>query len=309
MGFELTREIVGEIIFGMENQVRDMVFDTETCKVLTVEETGEDYREDEFRFLPLPAWRPVEGFQLMERFTGTLHNPLVREELRKALALGKGVFRKFKVVIKENPGIARLWYEFKDREMKQLVLNWYKDMAETWGFTQKAGKLSDYLEPTEDLVREDFTFEDISESRDFILAWVRGTWTGEKEDMVPGGKDRSSRLNQVLEKPGLKAFRVTAPDGSVAGIIWGTAGKKYAKKHQVGNGKPLVAIRYLFIIKEYRGLGLARELLQRFCADTLPGQRHTVRISLPEKALFLATALSEMGFAVKRQIMELRMPT
>jgi len=299
MEFELSREIIAEIMFGMENQVESLVFDTESGKVLAsgdvdLDDTRNADTRKEARFLPLPVWRPIEGFQLMERFTGTLHNPVIQEELRKALASGKGVFRNFKTVLKERKDVERLWFKFKEREMKRVVLSWYNDLVRTLGWGKKAAELSDYLEDTDELVREDFTLEDLSGNPEAFR---------ETEKAVRNASGSVEAFGMSLGMSG-KAYRFVSPDGRPAAFIWGTT--EQSPGHGPKEGGGVMIIRVLYVFKDFRGLGLARELVKRFCADLAGKGNPAIRVTLPGRALFMASVFADLGFTVTRQVMERR---
>lgn len=158
MTFELTRELADQIIFAMEDQENEYVLDLQELELVPIDEVGseEDDPDQEGRFVPLPEWESVDGYNLMERFVDSLHNPGYRERLREILDSGRGVFRQFKNTVKERPEIAALWYRFKEREMRSLVIDWYGDVCELFGL--------DPVEPdfaeTEDLVLSDFAIRE-----------------------------------------------------------------------------------------------------------------------------------------------------
>ena len=156
MTFPLTRELIDQIMFGMENQDTDFLLDLYDQKVVRIDELPDEGQDDEARYIPLPEWRSVDGYNLMEKFVASLHNPIYREILRSILASGKGVFRQFKDALKERQEIERLWYRFKEREMRAHVVEWYNVLRESWGLA-RIGDPED--EGTEVLVLSDFALE------------------------------------------------------------------------------------------------------------------------------------------------------
>jgi GNAT superfamily N-acetyltransferase len=161
--FPLTKEFVSQIRFAMEDQRHRFVVDRAS---------GEVFREDEpepgavrerraapgqpleaggdepaaldgveggsARFVPIPTWGPAEGFHLMERFVLKLRNPIFAEMLREALSSGQGVFRRFKEILRKNLEIERLWFSFKDKEMRRVVEQWYESERELAGLERLA---------------------------------------------------------------------------------------------------------------------------------------------------------------------------
>jgi len=166
MKFELSKELIDQIIFAMEDQENEYYLDVEEGVVVPAEELiGEGLEGEEERYLSLPEWRSVDGFNLMERFTATLRNPLYRERLRQILSSGRGVFRQFKNALKERPDIEKLWFRFKNREMRKEVYRWYNALRESWGLKEVE---IDWEEP-EDLVLSDFRVERWESPEDGLL--------------------------------------------------------------------------------------------------------------------------------------------
>ncbi|MDR0910903.1 MAG: GNAT family N-acetyltransferase [Spirochaetaceae bacterium] len=183
MQFELNEAQIDEILFVMEDQNSNFIFDTESGEIINLDEQiftdkSENTRGD--RYIDLPDWDSSEGFLLMEHFAASLKNPIIQNKLRAALDRGKGVFRAFKDVLAEYPEAEQLWYSFKEREMRKVVLDWYNAMRETWGL-EKIG-----LEPedTDDLIFEDFKFETWTEAGAFGL--YAETEAGEKVGQISG---------------------------------------------------------------------------------------------------------------------------
>ncbi len=102
----------------------------------------------------------------MEKFVSTLRNPIYREKLKEVLQSGRGVFRQFKDVLQEQPSIQRLWYYYKDREMRNRIYEWYEvhDSAFSIAMLDDRGPKEDTLE----VIKEDFT---ISEDYDSYIQY------------------------------------------------------------------------------------------------------------------------------------------
>ncbi len=150
MEFDLTKEILDQIIFAMEDQTEESVVDRSSGEVIIVR--GDDGRYGGERYAPTPEWKPIDGYQLMERFVTGLRNPTLREELRAALGAGRGVFRSFKDALKKNPEIEKRWYLFKEREMRRVVLDWYNQARELEGLERLGLDPTDEGESSEELI-------------------------------------------------------------------------------------------------------------------------------------------------------------
>jgi ribosomal protein S18 acetylase RimI-like enzyme len=153
MLFELTEALINDILFSMEDQEGEFLLDTREG-VVAGKADKFDKNPDTERYLRLPKWDSSDGFRLMERFAAALRSPLVREELGGALNRGKGVFRAFKNILSGHPETERLWFAFKEREMKREILRWYNALREEWGLQ----RIGNEPEETGDLVLEDFRF-------------------------------------------------------------------------------------------------------------------------------------------------------
>ena len=67
MIFELTDSLAKEILFYMENQEGEFVFDVSSKTVLPI--SAVDESSDEENICSLPSWSSKDGFILLERFT------------------------------------------------------------------------------------------------------------------------------------------------------------------------------------------------------------------------------------------------
>ena len=125
MRFELDNILIDDIIFHMENQDGDFVLDSQAgCVVdLFSNEYEDDPDTESERYIALPYWSSNDGYRLMEKFAGGLKNPVVRQELSNALNRNKGVFRAFRDVLEQYPETEKLWFNYKEREMKNEVIN------------------------------------------------------------------------------------------------------------------------------------------------------------------------------------------
>ncbi|MCL2411393.1 MAG: UPF0158 family protein, partial [Treponema sp.] len=158
MNFELDKILLDDILFHMENQEGEFLFDAQERQIFDI--SNHQYDKDidfgEDRFINIPSWDSGDGFRLMEKFISGLKNPVLREELAAALGRNKGVFRAFRDVLNQYPETEKQWYRFKDQEMKNEVLQWYNALREEWGL-QPIG-----FEPEDNscLVLEDFVVKE-----------------------------------------------------------------------------------------------------------------------------------------------------
>lgn len=291
MQFTLSPEITDQIIFAMENQTEKMVFDTEKREVLTRRQAPSPV--DTERYVDIPEWNSFSGFQLMEKFVAALRNPVYREALRSALAQGKGVFRKFKDVLKENREIERLWYAYKEKEMKGLVKEWYLALSELQGFRDLEFDL-EFLEETGEIIVEDFVFDTVLDDIGFdaLASYDKTGFFSALEGFDPVWVEKlyRRRLERLPEMSDLesKFYAARSPAGDFAGFLWAvTAG-----------GKSITIVQ-VFILEEFRGLGLASALMDAFITEIAETGDYThIELELPGKGQMLSDHFERQGFSV-----------
>jgi len=205
MQFELSDELVDEILFAMEDQNGEFALDARSGTVLDSTEMDEDAV-----VYPLPEWGSADGFRLMESFASSLRNPVVRAELSAALDRGRGVFRAFKDTLTEHPEVERLWFAYKERRMRQEIIDWYNALRESWGLE----RIGEEPEETEDLILEDFRFRPARDGDEgvpdglgggpaFVAETARGDFAGSAALSLIGPEARVVALEVKPEYRGL----------------------------------------------------------------------------------------------------------
>ena len=122
----LTDQLLSEIIFGMENQDVDYVLDLKTG---TLYIPGSDDRNppDGDDVVNLPPWTSSDGYEVMVAFTNACSDRELKKKLSSELSSRqKGVFRRFRDVLAEDPDVLNRWYDFKDRRMKSYIRSWFR---------------------------------------------------------------------------------------------------------------------------------------------------------------------------------------
>ncbi len=293
---QLSDELIYQIIFCMEDQSQEYVLDLEDGTIQQIDLLPPGLMdEDPDRFSDLPYWLPADGFRIMEKFIATLRNPVYRERLQETLSQGKGVFRSFKNVLKEEPAVERLWFYFKEREMKRIIASWY-------------GRLQDALsmellgdEPEEDtseLILTDFT---ISDDAQRFESYVRTVWDRRLEQEF---SSLPSPLDMLLvmecrdswdrwDEDWIRLF-LESPAGETAGFI-------AAEPRGHSRSDLLYEVRQFYVEPKFRGLGVFSMLCEELCRRTSDAGAAQLIMQVSGRASFLHLPLERRGFAVIQQ--------
>ncbi|MDR3283705.1 MAG: GNAT family N-acetyltransferase [Treponema sp.] len=263
MQFELTEELVDQIMFAIEDQNGEYLVDTQEGFVATLDELGDVLNEDtEGRYCDLPDWNSANGFQLMDRFAAHMRNLETREALRQALSSGKGVFRKFKDALKSHPEIEEHWFVFKDREMRRYILNWYNGLREEWGLEAIGGEPED----SESLLYDDFGIRPYNAASDYFeIEALNRELCGEFDSALPGeqGAAAADLWRHIAGYGGADALlTLTAYNAAeeFAGYI--------SAVPSPADAVSTAAITGFVVKRAYRGLGIGKELMGK-CLEAL----------------------------------------
>ncbi|MDR2617424.1 MAG: GNAT family N-acetyltransferase [Treponema sp.] len=285
MQFELTEALMDDILFSMEDQDGEFYIDALEGVVARWDDIAEGLPgpDGQDRYTDLPEWDSSDGFRLMGRFAAGFRNPLIREELTSALNRGRGVFRSFKNVLAHHPEAEKLWFAFKDREMKKEILDWYNALREEWGLE----KIGWEPEETGDLVLEDFRFrellpEDLPAALKLHRLCREGLEGAAEDPRLPGD------VTLIAESGG----------GGYAGHI--SASREHAK----------LCVNILEVEPEYRGLGIGEALLVHLLESLDPGETSRVYLDLPASAEGFSRVLAREGFTpyMTRYRLDLKKP-
>jgi GNAT superfamily N-acetyltransferase len=305
MNFELTPELTDQIIFGMENQNEFFYLNLQKGTVEAEKQVDPQSKTDETLYVLIPRWNSADGFHLMEKFVDSLRNPVYRERLRAALAGGKGVFRNFKNILKEREDIQRLWFQFKEREMRSRVREWHEELCEAWGFQQ----LGPEPEETEELVLSDFIIETAPDS---LLGELEEWDFRAFEEACAGNPPDLTHLfylarRSLTEGDGSKVvLRAATPAGETAGLIWGIDAWLSERVAAVFADSPGVSfLLQIYVTPEFRGLGLGRLLLETYIRNAYRREMKRVVMDLWGGKQSMGRILDEYGFRSCRSSFQL----
>ena len=303
MEFTLTSELVEQIIFAMEDQQNDYYVHRDSGELLREDEIEEYESEEgaEDPFILIPEWRPVDGFLMMEKFVARLRNPLLRDQLKDALASGRGVFRKFKDILKTSPEVERLWFNFKERELRRAVWQWYNDNRELAGL-ERLEEEPEPEEDLEDLLASDFAIVRIVNRHLDALRELDESSFAARFPEADSGRvaDLFRESRERLPDPhseGSVVFVAETPDEEFAGFVWA-----------VEQSDPLVPgrilrVQQLAVVQRYQGVGLGAMLLKHLISEARDRGYHRLRSELSGTGLQLAGFFRELGFQTVAQDM------
>jgi ribosomal protein S18 acetylase RimI-like enzyme len=220
----------------------------------------------------------------MERFTAGLHNALIREELSAALDRGRGVFRAFKNTLTQYPEAEKLWFSYKDREMKNEVISWYNGLRESWGLELIGEEPEDLV----GLVLEDFRFRDGTAQDRAQAEELHGA-----ELHAKGSHDAEAHSDDSLSIgewvfPGDFCFVAETAGGEFAGYINAIRGGTADNK--------ILRVCTVEVQTEYRGLGLGKALLTRLLEQADSEKISRVIMDLPAGQEHFSRALLRENF-------------
>jgi len=275
MRFELDDILIDQIIFYMENQDGEFVLDAQEGQVVDI--LNNDYVDepdfgDDERFISLPDWSSGDGYRLMEKFTAGFKNPVVRHELSAALNRNKGVFRSFKNIIEQYPETEKLWFRFKEQQMKNEVIGWYNSLREEWGL-EPVG-----IEPEDDssIIFEDFILRDGKETDIENVEALHRLCIEEKKDEDISAVFPNECCSNERSSNGICVVAESA-SGDFSGYICA-----------VNDSPSHLRICRLEVKPEYRGIGLGKTLLAKLLEKA---EKQTVTIDLPAGMDFFSRAL------------------
>ena len=296
--FEMRDPIVRQIMFAMENQNIGYLMDMEKGQLVRPESVAESERvsssveiDPNARYQPLPDWTSADGFQLMEQFVAELHNPMIRDRLQEILVSGKRVFRRFKDAIKEHPDVERRFYAFKFLQMRNIVFEWYNRLRELSGLDVVELGADEELD---DLVLSNVT---IQEARPvpatLILELDRQAFHEAYADQDPAVvrylyKERKSRL----PGPGDARSTVMAaytPMDDLCAFVWLT-------RDTLDDGRVLSRLVQVYVLPEYRGLGIGSTIVDTTVARLRREGAATVLVSFPGASEPIYSLLERVGF-------------
>ncbi len=291
MDFPLTTQMIDKIIFAMEDQKTRYVADVATGELVPLAAGGEHLPED--HYVALPRWGSAEGFHLMGSFVTTVQNPAHREVLVAALAAGKGVFRAFKDALKANPDIERMWFRYKEKRLRAVVVGWYNAVREARGLS----RLDPEPEEVGDLVASDFSFHWGAEGREKeVLRLDRDSFY----ELFPAEKpavlaQRYAERRRDTPPPGTEGWPLLVaegPGGSLAGMAWGRI------------EGTTVHMLQLAVLPDLRGIGLGEAVLRRFLTGMRGQGMKRLTTELAGRSLRSAGFFRSLGFRPVTQVME-----
>jgi len=260
--FNLKSEVISDIVFYMENQGQEAVFDLDKEVVVPLKEENE---VNEANFVNLPDWSSRDGFSLMESFCGSCKNRIIKNALSDELkAHKKGVFRRFKGVLEKNPVYLNKWYEYKDQQMLQRIKDWYFEIS------------------GEEVIKNDFFPEEIVPTaalllEDFTICIGSSFHKEEIEEIINPYRDKYSLLDAYMcECIDYESLIALDTNDQIAAFILFTFLNE--KK---------VRVLFYYVKEEFRGMGLFNLLLGDFNAGMKRRKIDEIEFSMVEESLFV----------------------
>ena len=286
MTFSITDSLFDQIIAALDNQEVKYFVDAKEGVLVEASAAG----SDKDRFYELPEWNSASGFKLREDFTATVRIPLVKEKLQEVLHSGRGVFKNYRLVLKEYPEVEKRWFIFKNNTMGLYINQWYNDLREIWGLE----KLDYIPESDENLIHDDFVFcEYESEvNKEDVMLHMHEFFLGKEQDLP---EELKAALYEMWKKQFLNADSTEQTGFICQSLSDDFAGCITASKISE-NQEKIYVLTNLFVPENFRGLGIGTELLS-MCFSKLK-ESGVSWILLPNIIISetLQPLLSRMGF-------------
>jgi len=258
MTFDLTDSLVNQLLTALENQEKKFLVDAEEGSLI---EKLEGVRGDDVKLYDLPEWDSAAGFKLREDFVNNLNSPIAHERLKEVLHSGRGVFRNFRIVIRDFPEVEKKWHIYRNRKMLEYINRWYNNLREIWGLEKL-----DYMSESDDsLIRDDFTFmaynSEVDKKELFLetnVAFKEGK-QNLSEELIQALYDIWIQQFDVAETRKQTGFVCRSFSNDFAGCL--TVTKVSDKQEKV------MILTSLFVPAAFRGLGIGTELISMCLSD------------------------------------------
>jgi GNAT superfamily N-acetyltransferase len=192
----------------------------------------------------------------------------------------------------------RLWYRFKEREMRKEVLAWYNTLRESWGLEDVELDFED----TEDLILSDFIVERWHDPNDdFVVEHDRKGFLEmfpDELDHRREGMYQSRRYDCLPSDPLSVVYRASTPTGETAGFLW-------AVQNRFRTDIASLHVLQVYVLPDYRGLGLAKTLMHFFREASAKTGCRRISLELMGESLRLSKTWREQGFSPFSEVLEL----
>lgn len=254
MTFSLTESLLDEILKALENQNQVFLVDAKNQNLVS----ADDVKDDKENYYKLPEWNSANGFELREDFVSTLHSPIAKDELQRILHSGRGVFKSFKITLKEYPEVEKLWHQYKYKKMQHYINDWYNGLREIWGLET----LDEEPEDNEDLIKNDFIFLDYSSENYFeLIKHFTNAASGDFNNQIP--EEVQEAFFELWQQQFERAYK-----SNQTGIICRTQSEEFAgciTAAPISNrNDKIFLLTSFFVSPKFRGLGIGTQLLSMY---------------------------------------------
>ena len=252
MTFALTDSLVNQIQSALENQEKKFLLDAANTALI---EKTDGLSGDDENYYDLPDWDSADGFKLREDFVSSLNSPVAHERLAEVLHSGRGVFKNFRIVLRDYPEVEKKWHLYKNTKMLEYINGWYNSLREVWGLEKL-----DYVPESDDsLIHDDFTFTVYNPLVDekALLLEVNAAFKERNQDLP-------DELMQAFYEFWLGQFE-SAAARQQTGFVCRSFSNDFAGCVTVScvsdRQEKVMVLTSLFVPAAFRGLGIGTELI------------------------------------------------
>ena len=200
------------------------------------------------------------------------------------------MFRRFKDLLKKYEPLEKLWFNFKEREMRRIVRRWYARIIDAEEFE----KLGEEPEETEQLLLSDLFLEEREESPEERDLKIERTYSEALSELSLELRELTVE-NRIAECEPNNSHTVEAKSSAGASTDDEVAGTAGGELFSTGGGD-VFRLLYLYVEPAYRGMGLSRLLLDRITEIAGRLEAKELVVEIPSPSVFMERELRERGF-------------
>lgn len=288
--FDLSKSVIDDIIFAMEDQDGEWQVDVETGRLVAREVAcgdGDQVPMPRPETVAAPDWSPREGFKLMETFASQVRQPSARHALQEAISHGRGVFKAFKSALQPYPELEKSFREKKLSVMGKVIRDWYDDLRVAKGLE----RLGEVPEEVGEVLAGDLGFTSglAGIARPVVEAFLAHAELNLSPDIPSALLARELRIvKEELQGDDWECLWIDNGEGGAVGLAAGL--------REVEGGQVIGRIFLVLVEPEFRHQGFEQALVERMAQQLGGDQGALVVVETPIFPVEGRPSLHSAGF-------------